>query len=428
MAVWLRHRSSPTCSGEELLARHPELREVLDPLVEAAEQDEVPGDALRDLPPCDASVAGAATERIFGSYRLRDEIGRGGVGVVYEALQQPLGRRVAVKMLAEDLQHHPQAVARFRRESELLARLRHAHIVPVFDAGLVDGVPFHAMERIDGAALHDVLLRLRGQDAQQCDGRSLATALREELHESAGVGDSGVGDGRIGEQLHGRSHAEVSVRLVHAIATALCAAHEQGILHRDVKPENCMRISRTDNPNFVKVLDFGLAKMLMAEPGLDVSLSAKGGGIMGTPEYMSPERIRGLDLDARTDVYALGVLAYELVTGCVPYSGDHYTKVLDQQLNAAPVPPRKVSPNLDISRGVEVVILRALEKSREARFSSAGEMADAFEQVDAGMTTSSGADSESASHEGTYRAIIVVLVLLVFVLSAVVLGQTFGWF
>lgn len=334
-----------------------------------------------------AQVGNLLGQVLDGRYRLESILGSGGMGTVYRATHVTIGKTLAVKVLAEEFAGDETFRKRFLREAQAVSQISHHNVVEVSDFGVTPtGSLYLVMEFLEGESLSDVLDR-----------------------------EGGLGWAR-------------AKPIILQVCRALQSAHEKGILHRDVKPENCMRISRTDNPNFVKVLDFGLAKMLMAEPGLDVSLSAKGGGIMGTPEYMSPERIRGLDLDARTDVYALGVLAYELVTGCVPYSGDHYTKVLDQQLNAAPVPPRKVSPNLDISRGVEVVILRALEKSREARFSSAGEMADAFEQVDAGMTTSSGADSESASREGTYRAIIVVLVLLVFVLSAVVLGQTFGWF
>lgn len=323
-----------------------------------------------------------------GRYRLEDILGSGGMGTVYRATHVTIGKTLAVKVLAEEFAGDDTFRKRFLREAQAVSQISHHNVVEVSDFGVTPtGSLYLVMEFLEGESLSDLLDREGGLGWQRAKP------------------------------------------LILQVCRALQSAHEKGILHRDVKPENCMRISRTENPNFVKVLDFGLAKMLMAEPGLDVSLSAKGGGIMGTPEYMSPERIRGLDLDARTDVYALGVLAYELVTGCVPYSGDHYTKVLDQQLNAVPVPPRKVSPNLDISRGVEEVILRALEKDREGRFVSAGEMADAFEQVD---TTARGAtpatDASAGSRESTYRAIIVVLVALVFVLSAVILGQTFAWF
>lgn len=332
-----------------------------------------------------AQVENLLGQVLDGRYRLDSILGSGGMGTVYRATHVTIGKTLAVKVLAEEFAGDDTFRKRFLREAQAVSQISHHNVVEVSDFGVTPtGSLYLVMEFLEGESLSDVLDR-----------------------------EGGLGWKR-------------AKPIILQVCRALQSAHEKGILHRDVKPENCMRISRTDNPNFVKVLDFGLAKMLMAEPGLDVSLSAKGGGIMGTPEYMSPERIRGLELDARTDVYALGVLAYELVTGCVPYSGDHYTKVLDQQLNAAPVPPRKVSPNLDISRGVEAVILRALEKSREARFPSAGEMADAFEQVDAPADASSGVGS--GAHEGTYRAIIVVLVLLVFVLSAVVLGQTLHWF
>lgn len=332
-----------------------------------------------------AQVGNLLGHVLDGRYRLESILGSGGMGTVYRASHVTIGKTLAVKVLAQEFAGDETFRKRFLREAQAVSQISHHNVVEVSDFGVTPtGSLYLVMEFLEGESLSDMLDREGGLGWQRAKP------------------------------------------LILQVCRALQSAHDKGILHRDVKPENCMRISRTDNQNFVKVLDFGLAKMLMAEPGLDVSLSAKGGGIMGTPEYMSPERIRGLDLDARTDVYALGVLAYELVTGCVPYSGDHYTKVLDQQLNAAPVPPRKVSPNLDISRGVEGVILRALEKSRESRFASAGEMADAFEQVGAAVEPS--AEAGSGSHEGTYRAIIVVLVLLVFVLSAVVLGQTLKWF
>lgn len=332
-----------------------------------------------------AQVENLLGQVLDGRYRLEGVLGSGGMGTVYRATHVTIGKTLAVKVLAEEFAGDETFRKRFLREAQAVSQISHHNVVEVSDFGVTPtGSLYLVMEFLEGESLSDMLDREGGLGWQRAKP------------------------------------------IILQVCRALQSAHEKGILHRDVKPENCMRISRTENHNFVKVLDFGLAKMLMAEPGLDVSLSSKGGGIMGTPEYMSPERIRGLDLDARSDVYALGVLAYELVTGCVPYSGDHYTKVLDQQLNATPVPPRKVSPNLDISRGVEVVILRALEKSRESRFSSAAEMADALERTDVAATPSSAAGS--ASHEGTYRAIIVVLVLLVFVLSGVVLGQTFEWF
>lgn len=322
-----------------------------------------------------------------GRYRLESVLGSGGMGTVYRATHVTIGKTLAVKVLAAEFANDDTFRKRFLREAQAVSQISHQNVVEVSDFGVTPtGSLYLVMEFLEGESLSEMLDREEGLGWQRAKP------------------------------------------IILQVCRALQSAHDKGILHRDVKPENCMRISRTENANFVKVLDFGLAKMLMAEPGIDVSLSAKGGGIMGTPEYMSPERIRGLDLDARSDVYALGVLAYELVTGCVPYSGDHYTKVLDQQLNAAPVPLRKVSPNLDITRGVEAVILRALEKDRESRFSSAGEMADALEQVDATLAATSGSDSAEASREGVYRAIIVALVLLVFVLSAVVLGQRFEWF
>ena len=321
-----------------------------------------------------------------GRYRLDDILGSGGMGTVYRATHVTIGKTLAVKVLAQEFANDDAFRKRFLREAQAVSQISHHNVVEVSDFGVTPtGSLYLVMEFLEGESLSDMLDR-----------------------------EGGLG-------------WERAKPIVLQVCRALQSAHDKGILHRDVKPENCMRIARPDNPSFVKVLDFGLAKMLMAEPGLDVSLSAKGGGIMGTPEYMSPERIRGQTLDARSDVYALGVLAYELVTGCVPYAGDHYTKVLDQHLNAAPVPLRKVSPNLDIPREVEAVILRALEKSAAGRFPSAGEMADAFAAVETVGAPAGGKDPGAASRERTYRLIIFVLVAVVFLLSGVVLAQTMGW-
>ncbi len=326
-----------------------------------------------------------------GRYRLDDVLGSGGMGTVYRATHVTIGKSLAVKVLAQEFANDEVFRIRFLREAQAVSQIDHENVVDVTDFGVTPtGSLYLVMEMLDGQSLSDLLNE-----------------------------DGGLGWAR-------------AKPIVMQVCRALESAHSKGILHRDIKPENCMRLTRAGNPNFVKVLDFGLAKMLMAEPGIEISLSAKG-GVMGTPEYMSPERIRGEHLDARSDLYALGVLAYELVTGCVPFAGDHYTKVLDQQLNAAPVPLRKVAPMLDIPAPIEAAILKALAKDPDARFATAGEMAAALEAGGGdGVPLSSGSlpavDAGAASRETTYRLIIVTLVLQVLLLSAVVAGQTLGWF
>jgi serine/threonine protein kinase/tetratricopeptide (TPR) repeat protein len=340
--IWLHHRQAPDCSEEELLARHPSMRDLLEPLIVGVEE-----------PLVDDSNG----SRQFGCYRLLREIGRGGVGIVHEAVQEPLGRHVALKVLSGGLLQHAQAVARFRREGGLLARLQHPHIVPIYDAGVEAGVPFHAMELIEGASLHDLLLSLRGLDPTTCDGGTLANALASEL---AVARDADQAIETIGAQLRARSHVEVVVRLVHTIANALAAAHQEGILHRDVKPANILL--RRDG--IAKLSDFGLARDLR-EPGL-----TQPGGFVGTPYYVSPEQAAGRisEVDARSDVFSLAVVLYELLVLARPFQGDTSEEVL---ANVQAVEPHQLLAAAgDLPLDILAVLDCALQRHREDRYAS----------------------------------------------------------
>ena len=219
-------------------------------------------------------------QTLDGRYRLDDVIGSGGMGTVYRATHVTIGKTLAVKVLAQEFAGDDIFRRRFLREAQAISQISHHNVVEVSDFGVTPtGSLYLVMEYLQGESLSDMLDR-----------------------------EGGLGWRR-------------AKPIILQVCRALQSAHDKGILHRDVKPENCMRISRTDNPDFVKVLDFGLAKMLMAEPGIDISLTAKSGGIMGTPEYMSPEAIDNKDTDYRADLWSLGCFLVQMLAGMPPFKG-----------------------------------------------------------------------------------------------------------
>lgn len=302
------------------------------------------------------------------------------MGTVYLAEHVTIGKRFAVKVLAQELAQQETYRVRFLREAQIISQISHEHIVEVTDFGLTPtGSLYLVMELLEGEGLCETL-------------------------------------NREGALPWPRTKAMV-LQVCHAIG----AAHANGILHRDIKPENCFRICRGTNPDFMKVLDFGLAKTTNVGPNVEASITAVA-GLVGTPEYMSPERVRGETLDERSDVYAVGVLLYEMVTGCVPFSGEHYSAVLDQQLHAEPVAPRKLAPKANISRPLQSVILTALAKDRGLRYPNARALADALEAIpDEGSDVAS-----SETKERGYIITIVVLGVLVLGLAATVAAFAAG--
>lgn len=324
LAVCLDHRSTRTCSDAELLGRHPELADLLAPMLAEPEP---------------------AADRRIGDYRLVRELGRGGMGVVYEAVQSSLGRRVALKVLAEPLAVRPDLVARFRRESALLARFRHPHIVPVHEAGVHDGVPYHAMELVDGTTLAQLVDGLPGAELR--DGRSLQRRLQELLADPAA-----------GSELAGRSHVEVAVQCACGIAAALAAAHAEGILHRDVKPGNVLL--RRDGTALLS--DFGLAR-----DERDPHLS-RTGDFAGTPYYVSPEQAAGEAVDGRSDVFSFGIVLYELLLGEKPFHGDSTAEVLARvQLHE---PSLFQGRHGRLPADLVAVLDKCLRKERDQRYAS----------------------------------------------------------
>src|SRR4051812_20552210 len=249
-------------------------------------------------------------------YRLDEQIGRGGMGVVYRATDLQLMREVAVKVI---LQHSSNdARERLLREARAAAALNHPNIISVYDVGEENGIPFFVMELIRGPSLS-----------------------KERPIELARV-----------------------VELATQICAALEHAHINQIVHRDLKPDNVLLSGSNQN---VKLADLGLA---LPSHGARIS---RAGLIVGTPSYMAPEQALGRTVDARTDLYALGVLLYELTTGRLPFAGDDPLTVVSQHVHAPVVPPRVLRPGLP--RGLEAIILRLLEKDPNARFANANETA-----------------------------------------------------
>jgi serine/threonine protein kinase/tetratricopeptide (TPR) repeat protein len=294
-------------------------------------------------------LAGAPHEAPFarlGPYKILGRIGAGGMGVVWLAEDERLGRKVAVKTLSLGVVASPIARARFDRESKAVARLAHPSIVTVHESGEQEGVAWFAMEYVAGATLADALAAVRrlGLPAREISGRQYAAALGFDP------------DGEPASE----TPARIAASLARDVAAALHHAHEHGVLHRDVKPSN---VIATRN-GLARLLDFGLARV---EGDLALTHSRD---FAGTPYYVAPEQIDGKHpLDARTDVWSLGVLLYELLTLRLPFEATSTDRVFERILTAEPRRPRAIDPR--IPRDLEVVCLKALEKEPGGRYADA---------------------------------------------------------
>lgn len=297
--------------------------------------------------------------RRLGEFELIRELGRGGMGVVYEAVQSSLGRRVALKVLADGLGLTATAAERFRREAATAAKLHHTNIVPVYATGSAGETLFYAMELIDGPSLDQVLRHLRdsqGVAPIPSAGQTVAYDGPVKVAEASGLGTSSFSSG---------THYFDAVALMMAsVADALDYAHRQGVLHRDVKPANLLLADGRLSLN-----DFGLARML-EEPGMTVT-----GEFLGTPAYASPEQITGgrVPIDLRTDVYSLGATLYELLTLRPPFVGTSRDQVLAQILHKDPIAPRTVNSKVPVD--LETICVKALDKDPDRRYQTAGAFA-----------------------------------------------------
>ena len=298
----------------------------------AALSDTLPAGAQPAVAPATDSAAALVGVTLDGRYELRELLGQGGMGAVYRAWQRGLERQVAVKVIRTALLADVDIRERFEREAHAAARLRHPNIVTIHDFGVSPDLgAFIVMELLEG--------------------RSLRAELRR----------------------GGPMAAPEAVAVMRQICAAVDAAHLAGVLHRDLKTDNIWLEGAPGGARTAKVLDFGLAKLTDEEGAASLTGSGK---IMGTPAYMSPEQCRGEAVDERSDVYALGCIAYELVTGAPPFRGKGAWGLVYQHIYEEPRPPSDVVP--DVPREVEAAILKALAKSPDRRFATAADFGAAI--------------------------------------------------
>jgi serine/threonine-protein kinase len=264
-----------------------------------------------------------------GRYQVEKKLGEGGMGVVYLATHVIIGKRYALKVLRGDMASEKEVAERFTQEARAAAAIGNEHIIEITDFGRApDGAPYFVMELLDGHELNELLKQNPQLEVNRC------------------------------------------LRILAQCCDALAAAHSAGIIHRDLKPENIFLVTRSGNPDFVKILDFGIAKVARESGRL-----TRTGMIFGTPQYMSPEQAAGTSIDARTDIYSLGIIMYEMLCGKVPFEADTFMGVLTKHLYEEPIPPARLVPAVKVPSAVEAVLLKAIAKKPDRRYSSMADMA-----------------------------------------------------
>jgi serine/threonine-protein kinase len=296
-----------------------------------------------------------------GRYRLRSILAEGGMGVVWQAERVGIERPVVVKFLQAVLSDRPGAVDRFEREARATARLNHPNCVQLVDYGLDEGQPYLVVEFVEGQTLAGLLE-------------------------------------------HGPLDARRATRIAVQVLAGLEHAHERGILHRDMKPANLMIVEATGYEDFVKILDFGLAKIIDETDRREVTVH---GVALGTPGYMSPEQAAGMPSDLRADLYSVGAVLYHLITGIKMFEGGNVHSILRKHREDTPAPPRRLRGPGAISAELDAVVSRALQRDAERRYQNAAEMRRALEATPEGAIRSrprrASAPEEDAAPRETQR-------------------------
>jgi serine/threonine protein kinase len=274
---------------------------------------------------------------LLDRYDVTELLGKGGMGVVYLARQRMMDRWVAIKMLQAELTQDDVSVKRFQQEAKAASCLNHPHLVTLHDYGITPtGQPFLVMEYLQGRSLLEVIKRI------------------------------------------GPLAPHTAVKIFSQVADGLAHAHHQGIVHRDLKPSNILLIDQEDDPEFVKVVDFGLAK-LMPWSGKESQHLTKTGEVFGSPIYMSPEQCMGRELRPTSDIYSLGITLFEALTGKPPFRGVNSIATASKHMSEAPPRLAEIRPELELPEALEKVVLTSLAKDPSARFQDMGEFRDALQ-------------------------------------------------
>jgi eukaryotic-like serine/threonine-protein kinase len=335
------------------------------PQVEVADGADLPTEES----PRDRSIhpPGPTSDRYLGCtidnrYKVEGIVGEGGMGVVYQCRHKIIDKRVALKILRADLAKDAEVTERFLMEAKAASAIADEHIISISDFGqLPDGAAYFVMEFLDGTPL------------AQVTGGGVPMPLERILP------------------------------IARQLSEGLGSAHQRGIVHRDLKPDNVFLIQRGKEVDFVKILDFGIAKVSSTGGGR----LTQAGSVFGTPHYMSPEQAAGTPLDQRGDIYSLGVMLYEMATGRVPFDAENFVGILSRHLYEDPVPPRTAAPHVNIPADFEAIILKCMAKKPEHRYQSMLQLRDELWQLERrrgpklAEPSSTSSIEPSASVEGT---------------------------